>query len=161
MAGNRHSNFVANLYTRFLAKVDTHGFTPNSCWNWRGATKGNGYGHFSYNGKKVPAHRAAYMLFVRPDIPNGMDVCHACDTRGCVNPDHLFLGTRADNMADMKAKGRGYGGQRKHLREHQVQEIKTRLASGHSPRQISASMGVGYWTITAIKRGQSYGRISQ
>src|SRR5690606_37370061 len=137
--------------TAFLQKADTHGMDPDSCWEWLGAGKGNGYGHTS----KRPAHRRSYELFVGP-IHNDMAVRHRCDNRSCVNPDHLFLGTRAENMADMKLKGRGAGGNRKHLREHQVQEIRRRLAVGTPPRIVAEAMGVNYATITAIKEGRSY-----
>lgn len=148
-------NFIPNQYTRFLSKVTADGFSQSSCWRWSGASKGNGYGNFSMNGQAIQAHRAAYILFVG-HIPDGLDVCHTCDLRHCVNPDHLFLGTRAENMSDMRSKGRGAGGCRKHLREEQIQEIMLRLSSGHSPRKISTSMDVNYHTITAIRRGASY-----
>jgi hypothetical protein len=140
-----------NKITAFLQKVNTHGMDHAQCWEWLGAGKGNGYGHTSHG----PAHSRAYELFVG-DVPAGMDVCHRCDNRACVNPDHLFLGTRAQNMADMVTKGRGAGGNRKHLREHQVQEIRRRLAVGTAPRVIAETMDVNYATITAIKAGRSY-----
>lgn len=147
--------FIPNVYARFLSKVETHGFDHQMCWNWKGATKGNGYGSFSFKQKAEFAHRVAYTLFCG-EIPSGIDVCHTCDLRHCVNPDHLFLGTRADNMADMVAKGRGYGGARKHLKQSHIQEIKARLSNGHSPSKIASQMDVNYGTVTAIKRGDSY-----
>lgn len=146
---------IKNKYARFLSKVSVRDFASDECWQWTGATKGNGYGHLSLERKSVPAHRAAYMLFVG-EIPEGSDVCHTCDNRSCVNPDHLFIGTRKQNMEDMSAKGRGAGGARKHLTEANVQEIRLRLASGHSPRKIANSMRVNYSTVVAIKAGRSY-----
>lgn len=140
-----------NRVTAFFQKVDTKGFDPEACWPWTGAGKDNGYGHTSQG----PAHRLAYALFVGL-IPEGMDVCHRCDNRFCVNPDHLFVGTRAENMADMKHKGRGYGGCRKHLREHTVQEIRRRLAAGTPARVVAETMNVNYATVTAIRAGKSY-----
>lgn len=149
-------NFVPNIYNRFISRVNITDFKDNSCWNWKGGSKGNGYGSFNFKGKALPAHRAAYLLFVNSEIHEKMDICHSCDNRMCVNPDHLFQGTRKDNMVDMKSKGRGSGGYRKHIKESQVQEIKQRLNAGHQPRKISISMDINYSTITSIKRGDSY-----
>ena len=80
------------------------------CWEWQGAKK-NGYGHTiagsRTNGtrKRIPAHRLSYQTFVG-QIPEGMEICHRCDNRCCVNPEHLFIGTRQDNVDDREAKGR-------------------------------------------------------
>jgi len=153
-------SITINKYTRFLMKADTHGLDPDACWEWIGAGKGNGYGQANSPGlKQEGAHRVSFRLFVG-EIPEGMDVCHRCDNRCCVNPDHLFVATRAENMADMSLKGRGAGGCRKHLKEHHVQEIRRRLAAGASPRVISETMKVNYHTVTAISRGSSYVGIS-
>lgn len=140
----------------FLRKVETHGLDEGLCWPWLGAGKGNGYGHTSDG----PAHRVSYRLFVA-DIPEGMDVCHRCDNRSCVNPHHLFVGTRAENMRDMAIKGRGDGGCRKHLREDTIQEIRRRLAAGSPPKMVSETMNVNYGTVTAIAAGRSYVGIGQ
>ncbi len=90
------------------------------------------------------------------EIPDGMDVCHSCDNRSCVNPDHLFIGTRKENMQDMKLKGRGAGGCRKHLREDQVQEVRRRLAVGIPHSEISKNMNINRQTVTKIQKGESY-----
>jgi len=88
---------------------------PNSgCWLWEGATLFNGYGVIGRPGKhngNVLTHRASWEVHVG-SIPEGMYVLHRCDNRRCVLPDHLFLGTQADNLADMVSKGRSCRGER-------------------------------------------------
>lgn len=80
---------------------------PNSgCWLWTGAVTGAGYGAFMFNGRMAEsAHRASYVLH-KGKIDEEMLVCHKCDNKLCVNPDHLFLGTYLDNTRDMIKKGR-------------------------------------------------------
>ncbi|WP_092863045.1 HNH endonuclease [Albimonas pacifica] len=132
--------------------------SDSECWVWMGAYKGNGYGHATYLGKNMGAHRKAFLLFVG-DIPSGMDVCHQCDNRWCVNPKHLFLGSRRENMADAMAKGRTAGGRRKHLVEWQLQEIRRRLNAGERPSEVAAALNVNVGTVSNISRGVSYERI--
>ncbi|MGD4429391.1 HNH endonuclease signature motif containing protein, partial [Xanthomonas citri pv. citri] len=77
----------------------------SGCWLWLGAEKGNGYGNVKEGRRNTTAHRRSWEEHNGP-IPKGMHVCHKCDTRPCINPDHLFLGTRKQNMADCVAKDR-------------------------------------------------------
>jgi hypothetical protein len=85
---------------------------PDQCWEWTGKARHPfGYGVFGLGTRQagtMQAHRFSYQLYVGP-IPDGMCVLHKCDNPPCVNPDHLFLGTRADNNHDMIAKGRYRG----------------------------------------------------
>ena len=86
-----------------LTKISMSGYIE-----WQGRKSFDGYGRIWVDGKEVGAHRAAYIKFVG-EIPEGLYVCHSCDNRLCVNPDHLWLGTHQDNMDDMRRKKRGVG----------------------------------------------------
>jgi hypothetical protein len=134
----------------------------DNCWTWEGsAHTNNGYGQFTLSqSRRVVTHRAAWELTNGP-IPEGLSVCHRCDNPKCVRPGHLFLGTHAENMADMGRKGRQRGpkGATHHkarLSEADVVDVRRRLAAGETQLAIGKMYNVHPTTIGYIARGKSW-----
>ncbi len=100
--------FTVNLtdknLSRFWIKVDKKG--PDDCWLWTSAVSKNGYGVVTINWKALRPHRVSYFI-ANGEFLTSLMVCHRCDTKLCVNPKHLFLGTGTVNVHDMLNKGRG------------------------------------------------------
>jgi len=117
------------------------------CWLWTHGVTNKGYGRFKLNGTMQLAHRIAYQLSIGT-IPDGLCVLHRCDQRLCINPSHLFLGTPADNSADMISKGRfvdrrGPGNPRARLEWNDVREIRRLHQIGElTNSEISQMFGV-------------------
>lgn len=136
---------------RFWSKV----LKTDSCWLWQGSICGVGYGHFGIDGHTKDAHRLSWEM-TRGPIPDGMRVLHNCpagDRRDCVNPDHLWLGTQADNIRDMWAKGRG----RAKLTSRQVAEIRELAKhTSLSRRAIGLRYGVSKSSIQHILIGRNW-----
>jgi len=129
---------------RFWSKVEQR--DPEECWPWRGGFSRYGYGRFRVTGRSTNAMRIAYQIRKGP-IAEGLSVCHRCDNRACCNPDHLFLGTMADNRADMIEKGRqrGAAGERNRnsrLVPAQVVRIRELMSAGSTARHLSDEYGV-------------------
>lgn len=160
------SKYTSKDIERFWSKVSKSD-NPNDCWTWQESTDKNGYGRFK--GKKyinnvlvftpIPAHRMAWQI-VYGDIPEGLFVCHKCDNPPCCNPNHLFLGTPADNSRDRELKGRsnhkgfslpGEKNPRHKLTAIQVEEIRNRYAAGGITQQkLGAEYGVAQTVISRI-----------
>jgi hypothetical protein len=127
------------------------------CWEWvHKARYPNGYGRAKVNGRATTAHNGVWQLLNGP-VPAGLMVCHTCDNRICVNPDHLFLGTAQVNTADMIQKGRAATGERhgrSKLTQSQVDEIRARRAAGEPVTDLAAAFSVCRHTISLIASGR-------
>jgi hypothetical protein len=134
---------------------------PNSgCWLWIGAQNNKGYGVISAKRgnrwKVVLASRFSYEKH-RGSIPPGLCVLHKCDTPICVNPDHLFVGTKRDNTDDALRKGRMHRGETSgssKLKREQVLEIRSELAKGATHSSLAKRFDVSRPHITRIANRQ-------
>jgi hypothetical protein len=162
------------LKERFMEKIT---IKENGCWEWIGATDNN-YGQIWIDGKKEKAHRASYKLHYG-EIPHNVLVCHKCDNKICVNPEHLFIGTQSDNMKDCSNKNRTAfkkypyilrrkktkttKGEQHHqakLKEYQVIEIRNLFNSGIRLRDISAKYGINRKHIQDIVHFRSWKHVA-
>lgn len=147
-----------NLLARFHAQYEPE---PNSgCWLWTASiVSGGGYGNFWWKGERR-AHRASWRIH-HGEIPDGMSVCHRCDVPSCVNPDHLWLGTNIENIADRHAKGRDPAthGERHGmsiLTADEVMRIRARRAAGARRDVLATDFGVSVATIKKIIGGHTW-----
>lgn len=139
---------------RFTEKVR---FAENGCWIWTGSVDADGYGKGP--GDNVRAHRFSYEHH-KGHIPKGMFVCHSCDTPSCVNPEHLWIGTSADNTADSTNKGRRARGEKSGVSKGSdtlVKIVKQNYALGISQDKLSAIYGISQSTISRWIRGEVRG----
>lgn len=145
---------------KFLSKV----IKVNDCWHWTGYVTPSGYGVSCYKAKGIRAHRLAYILY-KGEIPEKMLVLHKCDERKCVNPEHLFLGTDADNMLDCFLKGRhtncfkpGTISNQRHLTDEQALEVHMMIKEfpGLQHRVAAKLLGIAEHIYKDIKAGRAY-----
>ena len=147
---------------RFWTKVSKSS-DPDGCWEFVGLSgkRRSDYAPFSYQGRIMAAHRVSWTL-EHGEIPTGMCVCHHCDNRRCVRPDHLFLGTAKDNMQDMVKKGRatkanrGSGNGMAKLTEEQVYEIREVCRYGDLKR-LGEKFGVSKSSMYEIRTRKTWG----
>lgn len=134
--------------------------SESGCWIWVASTFRTGYGQFNpRNGRIVTAHRFSYELHNGP-ISEDLIVCHRCDVRACVNPEHLFLGTSADNSADMRAKGRhrtapNYG-EKNHAAKLTADQAREIFLSDAPNTALAKKYGVTRQAVQAIKHRKTW-----
>jgi hypothetical protein len=141
---------------RFMSHVRK---SEDGCWLWTAYRMKNGYGMFRTPARHELAHRVSHRLFVGE--LDQRDVMHVCDTPACVNPEHLRLGTRTENMQDAKSKGRirlGEAHGRAKLTNKQVEFAKTALGL---QREIAVVLGVTQGHISFLRSGNKSHRSTQ
>lgn len=147
---------------RFFSKVRK---LDGGCWEWIGHRHQKGYGYFkSAGGKVVKAHRVSYEMHNGP-IPNGLVICHRCDVPYCVNPDHLFAGSVAENNADRDRKGRhvalrGSEHNMATIDEEVVRGIRSAVASGLKQATVARNFGVSKYIVNAIIKGRTWTHVA-
>lgn len=145
----RQTDALSAFEARFIPE-------PNSgCWLWIGYYYGHGCGGFQFANAGIrlsKASRVAWALYRGP-IPDGLCVLHRCDNPACVNPDHLFLGTNADNMADKMAKGRQAKGERLNRANLTEDHVRAIHADTRTYREIAGDYRIGQTAVCEIKRG--------
>jgi hypothetical protein len=147
----------SKLLRRFFSKIAKN--NDNGCWEYTGA-KVDGYGQFMLflNGKRknVRAHRLSWEIH-NSDIPEELVVCHRCDNRKCVNPEHLFLGTKAENSSDMVSKGRQAKWERNNrakITKDDVERIVFLRDSGYTCKQVGEIFGLSKSQVSKIHNRQ-------
>lgn len=158
-------NFVLNqeILTRFWAKVDKG--EPDTCWNWTAArSRKMGYGVFGLCGKTYRAHRISWLIHHGYMPDSKLDVCHKCDNPACVNPLHLFLGTRTDNMQDCARKGRtsrvprivGTETRSAKLNDAAVAHLRSLPSDISVLREFALQYGMSYQSVLDAYRGKTW-----
>lgn len=144
------------LIERFEEKIY---YSLDGCWYWLGSISNTGYGRILVDGINKQANRVSYMIY--KGDPADLFVCHTCDNRNCVNPDHLWLGTNTDNMRDMSKKGRHRSPEvhpNAKLSDLAVADI---LTSNERNIDLARTYGMSRSQICKIKLGQSWAKISR
>jgi hypothetical protein len=154
------------LLERFTKRYEVD--VETACWNWTGASMVRGYGVIRIGRRNEGAHRASWLIH-RGEIPSGAFVCHRCDNPRCVNPEHLFLGTSADNVADMDTKGRRrtvlprlHGEQHptSKLTEEAVLAIVTEGRAGVTMTSLAFRFGISEAQVRRILTGEHWSHLT-
>jgi hypothetical protein len=165
MEQSNHSKLIYSKkdIVRFYSKIN-NSIDDKKCWIWNAYKDDDGYGKFSILGKTRKAHQFSYEYYHGP-IPFGMCVCHTCDNRSCVNPNHLFLGTQQDNTKDRNSKNRQIKGSNHphaNLTEQLIWEMLNLIYSGelNSVKEISNKYNISNTNVYRILSKKAWNHIS-
>jgi len=169
---------------KYKKKIIEKSLKKDGCWIWIGVVSNAGYGKTRYEKKDISAHRLSYIVFIG-SIPDGKNVCHKCDEKRCVNPEHLWLGSQSENIKDCVKKGRFTGtkgfkwtdevrkkmknrthadrkGEKHHLKKlinDDIKEIRRLYDSGINQKELSLRYKVHQSCISNIVRYKSWSHI--
>lgn len=147
---------LEELKNRILGRyLEVEGPLDTPCWEYQGCCGSHGYGQITYKNKGLLTHRASWMVH-KGGIPEGIFVCHSCDYRKCINPEHLFLGTPNDNIQDMSNKGRDKFDINAKLTAEQVIEIRRLCDKGLSHAYIGPLFDISQATVSRVNTHTSY-----
>jgi hypothetical protein len=130
----------------------------SGCWIWTGYMSGYGYGQIRLNGETYLSNRLSHILLKGP-IPSGLSVLHHCDNRLCVNPDHLYAGTPADNVRDMRVRGRIVRGERHHQSKLTATAVIEIRSSDETDTALARRYGVSRPSVRRAREGLTWGHV--
>ena len=145
---------------RLWSKINI--LSDDKCWEWQGAKTTAGYGVIRINYELNYAHRLAWMLKNKAEIPKKGVICHRCDNPSCCNPNHLFLGTQADNIRDAAKKDRMPKGEVHHMSsisKDDVRHIRYLGYTNMSKKKIGEKFGISRQAVTDILCKRTWGHI--
>lgn len=155
MKTERHFQDGERLLHRFMANVEVR---PDGCWLWRGTLRNKHYGQFKVGETKNLAHRWILEFALERELVAAECALHTCDVQLCVNPDHLFVGTKGDNNRDRAAKHRSAYGERSGRAKHSnelIAKVRAALATGLSQSEAARRYGVEGSYVCRIANGKA------
>ena len=151
-ANKKYETYDELIKEKILKNIEVD---ENGCWNWKKSKSKSGYACITWKGQKKRGNRISYQTF-KGMIPEGLLVCHQCDNRLCLNPEHLFLGNQKENMRDAQKKNRSIKGEKvsiSKLKEKEVLQIREMAKMREkSHEKIGEMFGVSQSTVSLIAK---------